>query len=347
MGKKKKDDIYRPCRLLSDERKVEIEEEYGVEDISDLFFCPEEYGIEVVEKIDSGYESENIAMKAIVWGDSCEAVTYVIKIGGRYYIYMMESVISGTGSGKDLIYWESDSLEAALEQCKEIVAQNVVPYEKQISELREKIPYDVYFQSRSVMSGFRIYSDHLLVAEHVFSLDAGEIVRAIENMRNFEKENNIKISELYKPGREWNNNQRYYIISGTTEYGEFHEKVSIPSSTQGRYREPVDIIRKANLDFEKITKEMAEKDKRWKNELDKKKRMVEEGGRLTKEERESLWDYLNEQNVMQCCDCTLKHTQEWLMGHIAQERRGVVIAELELGGGFCDCEVVMNYFAED
>lgn len=44
------------------------------------------------------------------------------------------------------------------------------------------------------------------------------------------------------------------------------------------------------------------------------------------------------------CDGTLRYTREWIKKNVPVEIRENVIAEIEDGGGYCDCEVIMNCY---
>lgn len=46
------------------------------------------------------------------------------------------------------------------------------------------------------------------------------------------------------------------------------------------------------------------------------------------------------------CDGTLRYTKAWLEKNIPSEMRDDVLAEIEDGGGFCDCEVIMNCYQD-
>ncbi|MCC8126694.1 MAG: DUF2695 domain-containing protein [Clostridiales bacterium] len=64
---------------------------------------------------------------------------------------------------------------------------------------------------------------------------------------------------------------------------------------------------------------------------------------LNQEQKRLLSDYLDSRCVLSRCDGTLKHTVNWVKDHIPENDRAGVLEEIRLGGGYCDCEVKMNY----
>ena len=46
------------------------------------------------------------------------------------------------------------------------------------------------------------------------------------------------------------------------------------------------------------------------------------------------------------CDGTLRYTKKWLGKNISEDMRDAVLEEIENGGGFCDCEVIMNCYQD-
>ena len=328
---------------LSEEEWSALLDKYNCDD-EYMFFCePEEYGgKKIKERNDCGYESNSIAVEAYNDKDSIEAGLYLVEYDGVYYIWMSPSVCNGSDNAFDVEVCSCTSLKDAEGWFDNMLSSNIPSLKKQAEKMKEKVSCDLYFKSFD-LSGFRIYYKHLLIMEHVFEFSEEQIRGAIENLHSFEKEKQIKINELYKPGREWNSNQRYYVIGGSTEYEDFLEEVHIPSKTQGRYREPVNVIRDANIDFLSITKERAEKMKEYKKEQEEKEKMVQNGEHLKDEEKRSLKAFLLEKLNKDGCDGTLRFTEEWISRN-AQNRREIILTELELGGGYCDCEVIMNYF---
>lgn len=67
---------------------------------------------------------------------------------------------------------------------------------------------------------------------------------------------------------------------------------------------------------------------------------------LTVENVEELFEYLEEQLDHSGCDHTLRHTEQWLHDHIAQEMIECTIAEITDMGGYCDCEVLLNCYED-
>ena len=68
--------------------------------------------------------------------------------------------------------------------------------------------------------------------------------------------------------------------------------------------------------------------------------------KLTREEAEELFDFVQAQVDEQGCDHTRRFTDEWLKENIASGRHEKIYAEIEDMGGYCDCEVLYNCYEE-
>jgi hypothetical protein len=68
---------------------------------------------------------------------------------------------------------------------------------------------------------------------------------------------------------------------------------------------------------------------------------------LTEQQINSLKRYIAVQmRNHSTCDGTLRYTKKWLEKNIPAEQHDAVLEELENGGGFCDCEVIMNCYQD-
>lgn len=66
---------------------------------------------------------------------------------------------------------------------------------------------------------------------------------------------------------------------------------------------------------------------------------------LKKRDVKSLFNYIDKHISEDGCDHTLKYTEKWLAKKFDdEEKRALVLKELEDDGGYCDCEVVMNCY---
>ena len=67
---------------------------------------------------------------------------------------------------------------------------------------------------------------------------------------------------------------------------------------------------------------------------------------LTEENVQQLFEYLEAQLSISCCNHTLHHTEQWLKDNISKEMIESVIAEITDMGGYCDCEVLLNCYED-
>lgn len=67
---------------------------------------------------------------------------------------------------------------------------------------------------------------------------------------------------------------------------------------------------------------------------------------LTEENVRKLFECLEEQLHISCCNHTLRHTEQWLKENISQEMIEGVITEITDMGGYCDCEVLLNCYED-
>ena len=66
---------------------------------------------------------------------------------------------------------------------------------------------------------------------------------------------------------------------------------------------------------------------------------------LSQQQIDSLKRYIAIQmRNRSACDGTLRYTKKWIEKNIPAEMREDVLAEIDDGGGFCDCEVIMNCY---
>lgn len=144
-----------------------------------------------------------------------------------------------------------DNLQDAELAFERQISGNEKPYDVQISEALDKLPFntdrlDILPWSRFEHK-FRVYYCGRLVLENMGSIDSKLIQTAIENLLKFEKTYNCEIIELFKEYREWNNNQRYYIIvcHDNSKNEQLRYRLHIPSIQQGRTRMPIELLEKS------------------------------------------------------------------------------------------------------
>ena len=354
MGKKRskeQKERRREARRKAEESFAALLEEKGAEDLFEFLAFPEEYGGTQYLHEEVGYSDYESANMSEPYG--LENVLYVAEYDGVYYL--LEEYACGDSAdfleNIPEIYQSKEEVDKRIEGIKR---SNVPPLDDLIFNVKEKLPYDpsnVYIKYWGGIPGsFRVYYKHLLVIEHLYHLTAETIENAVERLASFMKENDILLEELYKLPREWNDNQRYYLISGSSGLGFFREKIHIPSRLQGRERYPIDVILQDKSGFlDRVKANEKKQVDRLRERLENQAESSENPESvLSKEEKLSLLDYLLEQHVMSACDGTLILTESWLekMG-ICGDRKDAVVKEIQNGGGYCDCEVLINYLSPE
>ncbi len=120
----------------------------------------------------------------------------------------------------------------------------------------------------------------------------------------------------------------------------FWAERKVPSFTDGfeDWEQPT-IIETCNISGETIMGNKAKKAPLHSWKQAQKSRFL-----LTREEVESLFDFLETALENDGCDNSLKHTKQWLMDNHKNEDD--VIKEIHEMGGFCDCEVLLNCYED-
>lgn len=229
---------------FSEEEIRTVLDPYIEESIYEIFYEPEDCGAILHKMEDCGFENEYVAYKAYQVKDVIPTTIFLSEIGGKYFVYMSGSLIQDTEYTSDLLEMFF-TLEEAEECYQTLKNQNFMSVEDQIALLVKNFNYepeDLFFSTKSIY-GFRVYYKRLLILEHTFLLKADEINLGVQKLLDFINRYDISIDELYKPGRKWNDNQRYYHIVGTTSEGkDFSERIHIPSKLRHRSRYPIDVI---------------------------------------------------------------------------------------------------------
>lgn len=343
--------------IMTTEEFDRVLEKYQAEDLYEFMLSPELYGGESVADEEIGYCHLMEAAEAMHENDCAERRALVTRYDDTYYYFELAAMIRGNAFDD----WEVPERYGTMEEITERIArakkEYVRPVPDQIRMAKESLPYDPedvfikYWQS-GLRGSFRIYYRRLLVAEHMYdSINTDVIREAVRRLEEFQKVTGITVTELYKPGREWNDNQRYYSLAGIKDGLHFHCKIHIPSALQGRFRYVTDVIQ--NDRSRSIEKALAA-ERRWQESLaDGEKEAASgsdyseyyKGSVLTEKEKESLDRYLFENDATSNCNGDYALTEEWMDGQgIGAERRRHIFAELQSRGGCCDCEIRLNYF---
>lgn len=180
---------------------------------------------------------------------------FMMKYKGKYIVCASEEMgESGCAEGYlDFLEHELfDNYDDAYEYYKSLLNSGIKSGKDQIQECKEKLkeadhvyikPYFVDYE----YVDFRIYYDHMLIAEHLKDLDSEYINECVEKFHQYCAENKIEITSIEKH-RPWNSNQRYYIAE---LYDENHEAdvwyIHIPSKLQGEQRCLADLIKPNNI----------------------------------------------------------------------------------------------------
>lgn len=209
---------------------------------------------EEAEELDAG--EYGFRTEAAAFGDNtCPANVFFMKYKGKYIVCASEEMgESGCAEGYlDFLEHELfDNYDDAYEYYKSLLNSGIKSGKDQIQECKEKLKEADHVYIKPYFVGyeyvdFRIYYDHMLIAEHLKDLDSEYINECVEKFHQYCAENKIKITSIEKH-RPWNSNQRYYIVE---LYNENHEAdvwyIHIPSKLQGKQRCIADLIKPNNI----------------------------------------------------------------------------------------------------
>lgn len=329
-------------------------------------FC-EELGEETVE---NGFHAD------VPWSDKEDGIPEylrVFKCKEKYIVFIDGECHNG--DGWDLPIQEAVSLFDTLEEAREFrdgLPEGEPYLRNQVMACKEELGDPAYWIKAESggwpgQHNFAIFYDHDLIMENLRSLDDTEYIKAVvQKYMDFKKsleERGVSLDSIEKPPREWNCNARYYEYEIEYKGEWFTLSAEIFGRYQHKERETVDFFPQ-----EKLRQFMAEVDagdsypgrtKKEKEELMKEQKEFEdrleasyqgiphgdgiEAIRLDSKQKESLRKYLDTHYEYGMCDGTPKNTVQWVIDNIEEPHRAGVLEFLRNEGGYCDCEVIMNY----
>lgn len=298
--------------------------------------------------------------------DSYPQILCISTYKDKYIFWIQECCVSDYTDDPIEDFMVFDTLEEARKR-RDSYPKGEKTIKEQIYDCKDAIEEDIWIDVKDVLCGyefvpsFNIKYRQNLIIEYLGSLSnieyiKKEIQRYKEIRATLEKEG-ASLSGIYKPHREWNSNTRYYtfVVSFMGEYKEY--TVEIFKRYQHQKRSTLDF-----MPMEKILADIREAKASgaydtWKEERDRKMKEWEEMYEasfqgiphgegitpvpLTKEQKDSLRKYYETHNGE--CDGTMRRAVQWCMENIPEEERAGVLEGIRNGGGYCDCEVLMNY----
>ena len=212
---------------------------------------------EIIEEFDEelrcepyGYLSEYGAF----CNDRAPAYIFMHKYHEKYVVWICDEMTNGSGSDYIPECNIFDTKGEADSYFDSLVGEGIKDGEEQIEECLKNVTEPNKIIIRPESSGiyynvdFRVYYQHQLIIEHMSTLSSEAINNAIAQYKNYCRENQIEIINIYKM-RPWNSNQRYYVIeyydrkSNENHYMNIH----IPSKMQGRQRTVIELIKSNNI----------------------------------------------------------------------------------------------------
>lgn len=345
--------------------------ELGIKDESELFellYEDEDCEELTEEEQENGYPDWALADQ-YYYRFSSPQTLHISKYKEKYFFWIQECCVSDYTDDPVEDFMVFNTLEEA-RRCRDSYPKGEKPIKEQIYDCKDAIEGDIWIDVKGDPASYGSYScfnvkyRQDLLIEYLRDLSdieyiKKEIQRYKEIRDTLEKED-ASLTEIYKPRREWNSNIRYYtfVISFMGEQKEY--TVQIFKKYQHQTRSTLDFMpidkiladireAKASGAYDAWKEKRDREIKEWKEMYEKSFQGIPHGEGiapvpLNKEQKESLRKYY-ETHMKHYgeCDGTMRRAVQWCMENIPEEDRAGVLEGIRNGGGYCDCEVLMNY----
>ena len=280
-------------------------------------------------------------VKPFCYESNCEDLVYVQvrKLNGDYYVMVEDGWTSE-------IVLETNDKDEAVEYFNNLQPE-YESIEKQIEKTKEALSNinGLYFDAK--YNSWNVKYNYNMLIEKTQELSVPEIRAAVKLYNDTciaLKEQGITLNSLYKKPRERNNNQRYYVFEFEIDGELVSKEVHIPSKMQHKERCPIrDFFR---MDWVSELKATAEWQKQERAEIFAKRKITPPP--FEYEKALELKNWLVNKNILFICEGNLRHTEKWLRKNCNSLQEVENALEfVQLHGGYCDCEVVMNAISEE
>lgn len=206
----------------------------------------------VVDGFDAGYETQ---WAAYMDSMSSESQIMVSEVRGKYLVWVEDEMSNGDSIGyleddiSEIFSDKSQAIEFAKDTAKVRRNSNYKPLKETRDACRNALPEEyrsgVWFSEQAGhypdTVDFRIYYDHMLVAEHT-DPDPQFITDSIKKFFSFQKRYKIEIFDLHKE-HPWNSNDRYYVVGFyDSKKRSFYLNIPIWGRFEGRKRSVADVM---------------------------------------------------------------------------------------------------------
>lgn len=285
------------------------------------------------------------------------------------YIFWIEECFVGDGTENPVEdYAVFDSLEEARLH-RDSYPEGEKPLKEQILECKKAVGEEIWIEVKGGCGyHFNVKYEGNLLIEYLRNLSdvqyiKEEIKRYKEVEEKLDKEGAIIFGIWnWKSDRDWNNIICSYMfeVLFMGEIETYH--IPIGSKNQHRKRSTMDYlpmdqileeirVAKDTGAYDAWEKEMEQEEKEWKEwqeKYDKAFQGIPHGEGITpiplsRMQKKSLRMYLESSDIQKECDGTLQKTVKWCIQNIPENDRAGVLTEIQENGGYCDCEVLMNY----
>ncbi|MCD8110980.1 MAG: DUF2695 domain-containing protein [Clostridiales bacterium] len=318
----------------------------------------------------NGYHSD-IPWKDDENGDEQETL-HISKCGEKFIAWACGEMHDG--EGYDIPAEEAIAVFDTIEEARSFLdkfPEGESSLQDQVMDCKEKLEDPAYWIKTDLggwgQKNFMIYYDHGLIIENLGSLKAIDYIKeSIKKYKMFKaelEERGVALICVDKRPREWNRNERFYDYEIRYKNHWYTLSGQILSRMQHQTRETIDLFPMEALQkfieeadggdpypgrTKKEKAKLEKEEKAYKERLEASYQGIKHDGeilpvQLTKNQKKSLDKYLYGHMPFGSCDGTLKHTVQWTIENIPEEDRAGVLESIRNGGGYCDCEVVMNY----